>query len=185
VESILGRLTPLAVRYRVGPFLLTSGGAILSALAGFFYALGFVVAGGVVTGLSGICDMLDGAVARATGRSSAFGAFADSVTDRYADLFLLGGILAWFARQGDLGGSLLALAALSGAYLTSYTRARAELSIPSCSIGIMERPERILVLVAGSLMDLLIPALWVLAILGHLTALQRIHYTRKALKQRP
>lgn len=174
------RLVPLA-RFldarRIRPSALTLTGLGVSLAAGACYARGWAVAAGCVVILAGLCDMLDGAVARVSGRVSRTGGFMDSVIDRYSDAALFGGILLRYTAEGDGAGTGLALAVLTGAYLVSYVRARAELVIPKCDVGLMERPERLVVLVAGSLSGLLVPALWVLALTSHATALHRILYT--------
>jgi len=159
--------------------MLTFTGLVLNVVAAWYYYRGRIPAAGIMILFAGAFDMLDGAVARLGGTVSKLGAFTDSVVDRYSDFLIFGGVLCLFARNGHMTGTILSLAALSGAFLVSYVRARAELVIPLCNVGLMERSERIIVLAAGSLFGLLIPALWLLAVLTHATALHRIHYTWK------
>ena len=113
--------------------------------------------------LAGLFDMLDGSLARASGRVTPFGAFLDSVIDRYSDLVVLLGIVVLFARTPNERGALVAMAGLVGSVMVSYTKARAESIGVSCTVGFMERPERMICLIVGALFDLLEPALWVLA----------------------
>jgi len=178
-ESALGAFARLLDRRGVSPNALTLTGLAVNVGAAFAYFRGFWFAAGLIVLFAGLFDMLDGAVARAGGRSSAVGAFADAVADRYSDFLVFGGLLAHFAASGALRDTLLVLAVMLGAFLVSYVRARAELVIPKCDVGLMERPERILLLAAGSLFGFLVIALWALALLTHLTALYRIYYTVK------
>lgn len=184
-ESALAAFAGALDRRNVSPNTLTLLGLIVSFGAAWAYYAGHVLAGGLIVLFSGLFDMLDGAVARAGGRASPLGAFLDSVVDRYADFVVFGGILLRYAATGDVPGTLLVLAILLGSLQVSYVRARAELVIPKCAVGLMERPERILLLAAGSLFGFLEIALWALAILTHLTALYRIYYTFRESRRTP
>ena len=168
-------------RLRLRPNHLTVIGLVVS----FFAAAGFIAghvrgAGGLLL-LAGLCDLLDGALARVSGQVTAFGAFLDSVIDRYSDLIVLLGIVVLFARTPHARGALVAMAGLVGSVMVSYTKARAESIGVECNVGFMERPERMICLIAGALLGLLEPALWVLAVLSNLTALQRIVFTRRMI----
>ena len=112
-----------------------------------------------------------------------FGAFLDSVIDRYSDLVVLLGIVVLFARTPNARGALVAMAGLVGSVMVSYTKARAESIGVECNVGFMERPERMICLIAGAVLDVLEPALWVLAVLANLTALQRIVFTRRIMRE--
>ena len=133
--------------------------------------------------LAGLCDLFDGSLARASGQVTAFGAFLDSVIDRYSDLVVLLGIVVLFARTPNARGALVAMAGLVGSVMVSYTKARAESIGIECNVGFMERPERMICLIAGALLDLLEPSLWVLAVLANVTALQRIVFTRRIMSE--
>ncbi len=189
IESTLEGLARAIDRRGVTPNTLTLTGLVISVGAAWAYFAGFWFTGGIVVLFAGLFDMLDGAVARAGGRSSSIGAFIDSVVDRYSDFVVFSGILAHFAAAGDLLRTLLVLAVVLGSVLVSYVRARAELVIPKCDVGLMERPERIIVLAAGSLFGFIDAALWALALLTHFTALYRIYHTvktdREALRSAP
>jgi archaetidylinositol phosphate synthase len=163
-------------RLRVSADHLTLAGLVFGALAGLAFGQGRTLTAALFLALSGLSDMLDGSLARAAGEATAFGSFIDSVTDRYTESFVFAG-LAWHFRGGwEL---LLVLAAYSGSLLVSYSKARAEGVIGRCEVGLLERPERLILLIAGALTALVVPALWAVAVLGHVTALQRIHYTWK------
>ncbi len=178
-EAALSSLALTLDSRGVTPNTLTLIGLAINVGAAMAYYYGLWIAGGLIILFAGLFDMLDGAVARAGGRASRVGAFIDSVVDRYSDFLVFGGILAHFAASGDLWRTLLVLAVILGAFQVSYVRARAELVIPKCDVGLMERAERIVLLAAGSLSGFLDAALWGLALLTHLTAFYRIYYTIK------
>jgi CDP-diacylglycerol--glycerol-3-phosphate 3-phosphatidyltransferase len=182
IQPPLKALAQALVRRNISPTLLTLTGLAINAVAALLYFGGFIIAGGVIVLFAGFFDMLDGAVARASGKASKFGGFTDSVVDRYSDFLIFGGVLAYFARNGDLLMTLISAITLCGAFLISYVRARAELVIPKCAVGLMERPERIIVLAAGSMFGFFHAALWFLAVTTHITALHRIIFTRQAVK---
>jgi len=169
-------------RMRLRPNHLTLLGFGVSLLAAAAFVTGHTRLGGVLLLLAGLCDFFDGALARVSGRVTPFGAFLDSVIDRYSDIVVLLGIVVLFAGMPHARGALVAMAGLVGSVMVSYTKARAESIGVSCNVGVMERPERMICLIAGALLDLLEPALWVLAVLANLTALQRIAFTRRATR---
>jgi soluble lytic murein transglycosylase len=171
-------------RLRLRPNHLTMGGLLVSACAGAAFVFGHVRLAGVLLILAGLFDILDGSLARASGQATTFGAFLDSVIDRYSDIVVMLGIVVLYARMPHPRGALLAMAGLAGSVMVSYTKARAESIGVTCNVGVMERPERLICLIAGAVLGLMEPALWVLAILGNLTALQRILFTRRLLLER-
>ncbi len=170
-------------RRGVDPFVLTTLGFLLNLTAGVGFALGHIFWAGVLILLGGAFDIMDGAVARAASRTSKFGAFYDSVVDRYSDMVLLLGVLIFYVNRGDKRLVLLASLAMVGTALVPYARARAENLIEKCSVGVMERPERLILLSAGALLGFLPYALWIMAIATHLTVLHRIHYTWRKLRE--
>ena len=169
-------------RLHLRPNHLTLLGLGVSLLAATAFIAGRVRAGGVLLILAGLCDFFDGSLARASGQVSAFGAFLDSVIDRYSDLVVLLAIVVLYAQVAHTRGAIVAMAGLIGSMMVSYTKARAESIGVRCTVGIMERPERMICLILGALLDLLEPALWVLAVLSNLTALQRIAFTWRATR---
>ena len=172
----------LLVRVRIRPNYLTVLGLALSALAALAFAASRVRTGGLLLMAAGAADLLDGAVARVSGQATPFGAFLDSVLDRYSDLIVLAGLALLFVRLGRLPDLLLTLASLVGSIMVSYTRARAESIGADCGVGLMERGERMICLIVGALADLMTPILWLLAIGSNLTAIQRIHHTWRATR---
>ena len=181
-ERILTGIALLLNRHKITPNNLTLIGLIINGIAAYLYYCGFMVWAGIVILLAGFCDMLDGAVARAGDSASKIGAFNDSVVDRYSDFLIFAGVLMYFAKKGEIGNVILVLIIISGTFMVSYVRARAELVIPKCAVGLMERAERIIILAAGSLFNFFIIALWFLAISTHFTAFHRIYYTHKTYK---
>jgi CDP-diacylglycerol--glycerol-3-phosphate 3-phosphatidyltransferase len=154
----------------------------LATLAASIFIIGdhWIVAGLMII-LSGLFDLLDGALARNLGKVTPFGGFLDSVLDRYSDLFLLLALLIYYLQRGDAAFVILASFASMGTVLISYTRAKAEAARISCNIGLLERAERIILLSAGVLFGCIVPVFWVLAVLTHFTVLQRIYYVWKKL----
>jgi len=168
----------------VNPNLLTFSGFILNAGAAFLLAMGYPKVGGFAILGAGLCDLMDGAMARNQGRATPFGAFFDSVMDRYSDLIVLLGLLFFYAHRGSTSMVVLTSVVLIGTALVPYVRARAEGVIEKCAVGLLERAERIVLLAVGALFNLMVPILWILAVFTHFTVIQRIHYTWKQLKEK-
>ncbi len=185
LESLINRMASFLNEKGFSPNQLTLAGLALNFVAGWIYASGWIFLGGVMLILAGFGDMLDGALARLSGRTSRFGAFLDSTVDRYSDLFIFGGLALHFAKEAQGGWLVICLGIIMGSFVTSYAKARAENLIEHCNVGVFERAERILTLAIGSLLPILLPlALWLLVIGTNATALQRIFYTRKMLLQK-
>jgi peptidoglycan lytic transglycosylase len=170
------------VRLHLRPNHLTLIGLGISLVAAAAFVTGHIRTGGVLLVIAGLCDFFDGSLARASGMVTPFGAFLDSVIDRYSDIVVLLAIVVLFARTPHTRGALVAMAGLVGSVMVSYTKARASSIGVECTIGFMERPERMICLILGALLDVLEPALWVLAVLANLTALQRIAFTWRATR---
>jgi len=177
---------------RFSPDVLTITGLVLNGLACAFFAFaggkGFTSphmlrVGAVVALLASIFDMLDGRVARRRGRETKFGAFLDSTMDRYSDMVLYMGLMILYARVDKTPHMVLVWVAAFGSFMTSYARARAESLIPRCTVGLLERPERIVILVLGGLTNRMVAALWIIAVLSNVTAIQRVVYTYFELKK--
>lgn len=184
VEPLIGRVVALLVKQGISPNQLTFAGAALSLLTGILYAKGYLFLGGLFLLLSGLGDLLDGPLARATNKAGAFGAFLDSTMDRYSDFFIFGGIAIHFTREGDALWFVIALGVLLGSFVVSYSKARAENFIKDCGIGIFGRSERILLLAIGTLIAPLLKIILLVLFAGtHVTAIQRILHTKKALSQ--
>jgi soluble lytic murein transglycosylase len=174
----LGRLL---FRGRLRPNHLTLMGFGVSLLAAAAFVRDQQRTAGFLLILAGLFDFFDGSLARASGQVTAFGAFLDSVIDRYSDLVVMLGIVVLFAQMPHPRGALVAMAGLVGSIMVSYTKARAESIGVQCNVGFMERPERMICLIAGAILNLMEPALWVLAIFSNVTALHRIAFTRRVI----
>ncbi|GBE18227.1 CDP-diacylglycerol--inositol 3-phosphatidyltransferase [archaeon BMS3Abin16] len=171
---------------KVNPSLITLFGFAFSIIAGLMYASGNLIFAFITLTLGSVLDAADGAVARLSNRVSAFGGFLDSLTDRYSDAVILTGIAVYLK-----GHYLLVITALVGSLLVSYTRARSEMEIDGkCNVGYGERAERLIIIMAATLVEAANPGLnavyWavvLLAVLTHFTVAQRIWYTYKALEK--
>ena len=162
---------------RINPNVLTLLGLLINMGASALLWVGqFRWAGIVIIG-AGLFDMVDGRVARETNRVTRFGGFFDSVLDRYSDLALLTGLLVWYGSINRHSYVLLTALAMTGSVMVSYTRARAENSIPSCKVGFMERPERVVLVIIGALFNRMPQVLWVIAVLSNLTVVHRMIFT--------
>ena len=167
---------------RIHPNVLTFLGLVINIVAAYLFAAGsFRWAGAVVIG-AGLFDMVDGRVARETNRVTRFGGFFDSVLDRYSDLALLMGLLVYYASINRFFYVVLTAIVMTGSVMVSYTRARAENTIPKCKVGFLERPERVVLLILGALFDRMAPVLWVIAVLANLTVIHRMTYTWQETK---
>ena len=167
----------------VHPDLLTFFGLVVNTVAAALFAAGEFKWGALVIFLAGIFDMTDGRVARRLNRVTRFGAFFDSMIDRYSDLVLYIGLVVHYARIDRISYVVLTAIALGSSQLVSYSRARAESLIPSCKVGFMERPERVVLLIIGAVFDRMAPVLWVVAVLSTWTVIHRIIYTKQESKK--
>ena len=168
----------------ISPNQLTLAGAALSLLTGVIYAKGYLFLGGVMLIVAGAADLIDGPLARATGKVNSFGAFLDSTVDRYSDFFVFAGLAVHFVRISEIFWFLVTLGIILGAFAVSYTKARAENFIKNCGVGIFGRAERILILAAATLLSPLLKLVLLVLLVGtHATAVQRILYTKKALAE--
>jgi phosphatidylinositol phosphate synthase len=180
-------------RTRITPNALTTAGVTLCVVASilvyFEYRneLAFFWLGAVVFVVGSILDILDGALARAGGKTTPFGAFIDSTTDRISEAFILGAIALVFTRDGSELGVGLTVAAIAGSFLVSYTRARAEALGLRGDVGIGSRAERVVVITAGLVLAPWVPlelALGVLAATAWVTVVQRVLHVRSQLRSR-
>jgi len=183
-RRLLKPLVSLLAALRISPTSVTVFGLPLSIGAGYFFATGQFMLGGVLAALVGLCDTLDGELSRRTGTSSDLGAFIDSTVDRLSESLVLVG-LYWYYRDSWFG--LLAVVALVFSLMVSYVRARAEGVGRECRIGFFERPIRVLVLLFGAFVlgrAWMPVALGVIALGSLITVIQRIIYVLSQ-KERP
>jgi CDP-diacylglycerol---glycerol-3-phosphate 3-phosphatidyltransferase len=181
------------VRRDVQPNTITTIGTLCSITGGIIYGAGHIKTGGWFLGVTALFDVLDGMVARRTNRSSPFGAFYDSTLDRVADGFVLGGLAVFFARrQGplDVEMVIVSILGLIGTFVTSYTRARAEALGFDAKVGLLQRPERVVLLSVPqaffglALNGLVLSAIVVLlTVTAWITAAQRIYAVYRAARR--
>src|SRR6202140_2388612 len=187
IGLVCGKIIDLIVRAlalsRIHPNVLTFLGLLINIWAAFLFAAGRFQAAAVVLIGAGLFDMVDGRVARETNRVTRFGGFFDSVLDRYSDLALLVGLLVWYGSINRWGYVVLTAIVMTASVMVSYVRARAENTIPTCKVGFMERPERVVLLIIGALFDKMAPVLWVIAVLGNLTVIDRMVFTYQEAKR--
>lgn len=173
----------LLAKAHVTPNALTLLGVLGSAGAAVLLARGQFLAGGIVVLAAGALDVLDGALARATGQVTRFGAVFDSVMDRVSEAAVLFGLLYYYAGRDAREESLLIFAALAGSMLVSYIRARGEILGIPIREGLFTRAERVIVIGVGCMIDQVRIALWILAVLANLTALQRLYLVWRKTRQ--
>ena len=164
------------------PNMFTFLGLGVNSWAAAMFAMGRFRAAAALLFLAGFLDMADGQVARRVGRVTAFGAFLDSTLDRYSDLALYLGLVVYYTLIGRPFYMALAAVAMASSFMVSYSRARAESLIPSCKVGFMERPERLVLLLLGGTFNRMAQALWVIATISTLTVIHRAVYTWQELR---
>lgn len=184
-----GILVPIAgvvSRTGVSPNGLTLLGLVFNLIVAAVLAAGRLQLGGVLVLLASAFDALDGAVARLTGRVTAFGGFLDSTLDRVSEAALYFGLLYFYAQQGAAPEALLIYLTIVGSLLVSYTRARAEGIGVDCKVGLFTRLERVLVLALGLILQQMTTALVILAVGSWVTVLQRVlHVGRQSHGEPP
>jgi len=173
-KVVLDPIAAFLLKIGLTPNAITLFGMVLSASAGVFARFGKFTFAGVIMMVGAPLDAVDGAMARQRGKPSRFGGFFDSVIDRYSELFVLGGLLFYYVGQGNALASLLVFIAAGGSVMVSYTRARAEVQRFTAKVGILSRLERMIALIVFLLVGRPLIAIWIIAILANVTAVQRI-----------
>lgn len=198
LEIILSVVANKMVAIGITANMVTLFGFVVNLIAAFYFATGRLVTGGILILFGGSFDMIDGAVARAQKNPRASGALLDSVIDRYSEGFLLLGALIYFYSLESLLGIILAFSAWFGSILVSYVRARAEGLQVTCKVGLMQRPERIILLGAGTVLQgallhkypflqstgmILLCTLGILTLTSHITAIHRLIFSYQELSR--
>jgi len=173
---------------KVNPNTMTILALVFCICAGVYFADGKPIAAGIFLMIGGFFDILDGAIARENGRVTAFGGVLDSVSDRYADAVVFIGIM-WGGYTAILpyieNDWIVGAVALTGSLLVSYSRARAEAAgTGKLAIGVAERAERMILVILGAFTGLLNWAVLIVAVISHLTVLQRMIATYRILQKR-
>jgi CDP-diacylglycerol--glycerol-3-phosphate 3-phosphatidyltransferase len=171
----------LFARWAWSPNAFTISGVIITTVAAMAFLFGHVRLGGALVLLGGLCDTIDGSLARSTSKTTRFGALFDSTLDRYSEFIMFFGLAAHFVLIREYGTAIVSFFALTGSMMVSYTRARAESLGFDAKVGIMQRPERIVFLGFGALIHpaALKIAIWLIAACANYTAMQRIRHAYK------
>ncbi len=187
--SLLGPFVRTAVRLGINPNTLTILGFGITLVSACLFSFGEFRWAGLIMFFGGSCDVLDGHLARSTGTRSTFGALLDSTLDRYAEIAVLSGIIVFYlfnAEDRDLSAYIVlaGVLAISGSLMVSYVRARAEGLGQKCTVGLMQRPERIICLGLGAFLgEPYLPiALVLIAVVSNITAISRLFYISKNTK---
>ena len=176
IAAPLGQIAAWLETTGVSPNALTLIGFLLTIVVALVLATGQLLWGGLLLILAALFDTLDGALARHAGKTTVFGAFFDSVMDRFSEAVTLVALIWYYSSQADGQVAVILLAAtLVGSLMVSYTRARAEAVGIECKEGFFQRTERIIVLILGLVTGWMLPVLWILAIFTNVTAVQRIY----------
>lgn len=182
-KGVLDGIAQVLDRLGVSANAVTIFGLIGNLAASFLIASGELMWGGIIAMLIWPLDALDGTLARLRNHSGKYGAFIDSVTDRYSEIFVYGGLIYHFAQNGNWIDIILVFLAATGSIMVSYIRARAEALGYSAKIGLLTRAERYFVLIPGLIFGFPRISLWILAIFTHFTTLQRSLYVRAQAKR--
>lgn len=184
--NLLDPVTRTSLRFGVHPHVLTLLGFGLSVFSAILFGVGAFRWAGLVLFIGGSCDVLDGHLARLSGMKSLFGALLDSTLDRYAEIVVFIGITAYYLKRAPANPLnelwvMVVILGLAGSLMVSYVRARAEGLGQECTVGLMQRPERVLCLGIGALLgeSYLPVALVLIAIVSNVTAMSRLYYIWK------
>ncbi|HXS98669.1 MAG TPA: CDP-alcohol phosphatidyltransferase family protein [Candidatus Limnocylindrales bacterium] len=187
IGIVFGKMIEWIVRglalSHIHPNVLTFLGLVINIWAAWLFSQGSFRWAGVVVIGAGLFDMVDGRVARASNQVTRFGGFFDSVLDRYSDLALFMGLLVYYASINRFFYIVLTAIVMTGSVMVSYSRARAECTIPKCKVGFLERPERVVLIIIGALFNKMAAVLWVTAIFSNLTVIHRMIYTFQECKR--
>lgn len=189
-QRIIDAMVRWLARGHINPNILTSVGVAINVGSGLLFGFGWFFGAGIILIVANLFDMLDGQVARLSGRVTSFGGFLDSSLDRLSDMVVFVGLMVFYARTTEYHSTLnvfLAGAGLMGSVMVSYASARAESMIPKCDVGFLRRPERVVLFIIGALSSVpgsnhyfayRMPAvLWVLAIGSYWTFAHRMYHT--------
>lgn len=195
-SHIINRMVQALARSSVSPNVLTVTGVSINVLCGLLFGLGYFFWAGIILIVANLFDMLDGQVARLSGRVTRFGGFLDSSLDRLSDMVAFTGLIVFYARDTAAHSTLnvfLAGVGLMGSVLVSYTSARAESLIPKCDVGFLRRPERVVLLIIGALsshpssnnffFNRMPAVLWVLAVGSFWTFAHRMYHTWREVQK--
>ena len=195
-QRIIDAMVRWLAHGHISPNFLTVVGVAMNVGCGLLFGLGHFFWAGIILIVANLFDMLDGQVARLSGRVTTFGGFLDSSLDRLSDMVVFVGLMVFYARDTQYHSTLnvlLAGAALMGSVMVSYASARAESLIPKCDVGFLRRPERVVLLIIGGLtthpgssspfLNRMPAVLWVLAVGSYWTFAHRMYHTWREVKK--
>src|ERR1700674_4835043 len=195
-QRIIDAMVRWLARGHISPNLLTFIGVAINVVSAMLFGFGRFFWAGIVLIVANLFDMLDGQVARLSGRVTSYGGFVDSSLDRLSDMVVFVGLMVFYARDTELHSTLnvfLAGAGLMGSVMVSYASARAESLIPKCDVGFLRRPERVVLFIIGALSthpgsnnffaNRMPAVLWVLAIGSYWTFAHRMYHTWRELNR--
>lgn len=193
---IINAMVEALARSSINPNLLTVTGVSINVFCGLLFGFGYFFWAGIILIVANLFDMLDGQVARLSGRVTRFGGFLDSSLDRLSDMVVFVGLMVFYARDTQFHSTLnvfLAGAALMGSVMVSYASARAESLIPKCDVGFLRRPERVVLFIIGALtthpgssnpfLNRMPAVLWILAVGSYWTFAHRMYHTWREVKR--
>ncbi|MBN1152579.1 MAG: CDP-alcohol phosphatidyltransferase family protein [Dehalococcoidia bacterium] len=178
-QPLVGALS----RSHISPNAVTISGVVVTIVAAWLASEGRLLTSGIVLGAASLMDLLDGALARATGKTTKFGAVLDSTGDRISEAAMVAGVALWFAHEGNAPAVVVSYIALIASFLVSYLRARGEAMGFDCTVGLCTRPERVIVLALGLLTGFAFVAVAIIAFCASVTVVQRLLYLRRKGKE--
>jgi CDP-diacylglycerol--glycerol-3-phosphate 3-phosphatidyltransferase len=178
---LIDPIAQLFLKIGISPNMITGIGFLLSTVSAFLLGNGNFTLAGIFLLIGAPLDVVDGSMARMLGTPTAYGSFIDSVTDRYSELVVLGGMLFFYSKDQNQIPLLLVFLAAAGSVLVSYIKSRAESLGYTAKVGLLTRVERLIVLIPCLIFNIPMVALWILAIFTHITAIQRLLYVRKQI----
>jgi len=174
-------LASIAKNINIPPNVITFAGFLVTIVAAFVIPQSLTT-GGILILIGGFFDMFDGISARVNNRTTEFGAFLDSVLDRYSDSILFLGFAWYFKLHDSATGIIITMGTMIGALIISYARARAEGLGRECHTGLMERPERVILMAFGAITGWILYIMWIMLVLTHITVIQRIYHVWKTMR---
>jgi CDP-diacylglycerol---glycerol-3-phosphate 3-phosphatidyltransferase len=183
-KGVIDPVAKFLLKIGFKPNMITYLGFLLTTAAAALIAFNHVTLAGILLLVGAPLDVVDGSMARQLGQSSKYGAFIDSVTDRYSELVLLFGLLLFYLFKANTLGCILVFIAAGGSVMVSYTKARAESLGYSAKVGLLSRVERLIIMVFCLIINIPMVALWIIAVLANFTALQRLFFVRKQAYQK-
>jgi len=178
-KNVINPIAKGLLQIGITPNTITAIGFLLSTVAAVFASQGKFTIAGLILLVAAPLDVVDGSMARLLGTPSTYGSLIDSVTDRYSELVVFGGMMFFFVNTQNTMAAMLVYIAAAGSVLVSYVKARAEGLNLSAKVGLLTRVERLIILITCLILNIPTVALWIIAVLANFTAIQRLLFVRK------